>query len=376
MQKKSIVIVGPLPPPYHGITVSTRRLLDSRLREEFRLIHFDTSDHRDLDNIGKFDFSNVSISLSNVAKLAWLCLRKRPDVVYLTVNRNIAYARDGLFILVAKVFGGSRVVIHLRGAHFVEAYEKYGPPARWFANITLRMSDKAIVLGECLRYNFRHWFAESDIHVVPNGTPFNPDVAGKLAAPSGERRKIVIAYLGNLIEEKGVVDVVRSVPLVAGEFPDVEFRFAGDWWNTDEAKRKCEEEIGKHNLQPWIRFLGVVTGGEKERLLREADIFVFPTYYRGEGHPNVIIEAMAAALPVISTDYVAISETVVDGVTGFLVPARDPETVAERIKRLIRDPALRTEMGKAGRLRYEACYTQDKNIGNMSAVFRSAMALP
>lgn len=367
--KKKLVIVGPLPPPYHGITISTERLVRSRIKDAFELVHFDTSDHRGLDNIGKVDLWNVYFALKQVWLFLLLCVRERPDIVYTTINQNIAYARDALFILLGKWAGGAKVVVHLRGAYFRKFYEKSGFPVKLFVDFTIRRADRVIVLGQCLRYIFERWFDEQEMDVVPNGTPFNPDLSRRPGLREANRGRLVVAYLGNLIEEKGVVDVVRSASRVLAEFPEAEFRFAGAWWDQDEAKAKCEAEIREKGLGDRVRFVGTVSGDAKDRFYLEADIFVFPTYYTLEGHPNVIVEAMAAGLPVISTDYVAIPETVLDGENGFIVPVRDPAAVADRILVLAKDPSLRGRMGTASRRLYEAQYTQEINVEKMIAAF-------
>lgn len=369
-QKPSVVVVGPLPPPYHGITISTRRLLGSRLGDEFRLIHFDTSDHRDMDNIGSFEIRNIALSLWNVLQLAWLCLRARPALVYLTVNRNIAYARDGLFILVSKCFCRAKVVIHLHGAHFREPYRRFPWPSQRFVDLTLSLADRAIVLGESLRYNFEKWFRAEEIDVIPNGTTF-PAGLRRIPDPK-DKSGLVVAFLGYLAEAKGVVEIVAAVPEILSSFPDTQFRFAGSWWNQDRAREKCEAIIRAHNLPSRVSFLGVLRDGAKWDFLMSADIFVFPSW--DEGHPNAVIEAMAAGLPVVATPVGAIPETVIDSVTGFIVPLRSAPAIAEKVRLLVGDVVLRKKMSEAGRRRYETCYTEDRNIAAMIDCFRRCLA--
>ena len=88
----------------------------------------------------------------------------------------------------------------------------------------------------------------------------------------------------------------------------------------------------------------------------------------------VIIEAMAAGCPVVSTKNAgAIPETVIDGKTGILVEKKNPQAVAQAIIKLIESPELRVKMGMAGRKRYEQYYTQERNIENMIRVFDHAL---
>ena len=368
--KPRVVIVGPVPPPYHGITVSTQRILDSKLAEEFELIHLDTSDHRDMDNIGKIDFANASGALRQAFKCAWICATKRPDILYTTINANVAFLRDGLFILIGRWLGGAKVVIHLRGGTFTEFYDSSPWPVRRFVDLAMRRVERAIILGANMKNLFVRWLVPERIDIIPNGTPFHPGEEAINTSQRG-RRPFVVAFLGNLIKEKGVVDTVKAAALLADKVGKIEFRFAGAWWSYDDAKPEIEALVGSDpRVKEAVKILGVLKGEEKERFLLDSDVLVFPTYYRGEGHPNVIIEAMAAGLPVIATDYVAISETVVDGVTGWLVPPRSPAVLADRIQTLILNPELRASMGKASRERFLANYTQEKNISDMAVSFR------
>ncbi|MDP9270177.1 MAG: glycosyltransferase family 4 protein, partial [Chloroflexota bacterium] len=107
-----------------------------------------------------------------------------------------------------------------------------------------------------------------------------------------------------------------------------------------------------------IELRGGVTGREKRDLLLSAGFFVFPPS-EPEGHPRVVLEAIAAGLPVIATDRGAIAETVVDGESGFILPRPDPADLADRILRLHDDAELRQAMSKAARTRYLERFTQE-----------------
>ena len=93
-----------------------------------------------------------------------------------------------------------------------------------------------------------------------------------------------------------------------------------------------------------IKFIGTVSGQSKVDVLLQADVFVLPTYYPAEGQPWAILEAMAAGLPIISTDQGAITESVVDGVNGFIVEKRNSDQVAAKIVQLCQDSRLRRLM--------------------------------
>ena len=94
-------------------------------------------------------------------------------------------------------------------------------------------------------------------------------------------------------------------------------------------------------------YCGVAEPGTGTQLITNYDVLILPTYYETEGHPGVLIEAMHAGVPVISTQVRTFTELVADGINGFLVPPQDCRMLAEAINHLVKDPSLRKEMGQA-----------------------------
>ena len=116
-----------------------------------------------------------------------------------------------------------------------------------------------------------------------------------------------------------------------------------------------------------------VSGNEKFKALGKANVFVFPPN-APEGHPWVIVEAMAAALPIISTNQGAIIESVIDGENGFIVPSQSPNDLASAIKKLILDKELREKMGAMSKTLYEQKFTEGKMVANFTHVFNQLIA--
>src|SRR5687767_11323773 len=93
--RPSLLVVGALPPPANGMTLSTELVLGSELSRTFEVSHLDTSDHRDISNIARVDFRNVFLAFKHGMQFAYLLLRRRPRVVYLPVARNrVGFLRD------------------------------------------------------------------------------------------------------------------------------------------------------------------------------------------------------------------------------------------------------------------------------------------
>ncbi len=99
-------------------------------------------------------------------------------------------------------------------------------------------------------------------------------------------------------------------------------------------------------------------------------MLVLPSF--AEGLPVVLMEALASLIPVIATQVAGVSELVQDGVSGFIVPPGDVDTLALRLDRLLSDPALCAAMGKAGRARVEAEFDIRTEVDKLAALFAGA----
>jgi glycosyltransferase involved in cell wall biosynthesis len=197
---------------------------------------------------------------------------------------------------------------------------------------------------------FEPFVPRERIFVVPNGEDF-PEFEG-LGRDYRAREAFHVVYLGNLIPLKGVDDLLRAAPLVLARHPGTRFTFAGAW-RSDDFRGWAE---GFARDLAGVRFAGPVDRAAKTALLREADLFVFPS--TREGHPWVIVEALAAGLPIVSCDAGCIRESVLDGRNGRLVPMRDPETLARTISELLGDPERLGAMARESRRHYLTRFTR------------------
>ena len=143
-----------------------------------------------------------------------------------------------------------------------------------------------------------------------------------------ERPRQVVACIARFVEKKGIDDLIRAAALLGDQ---VEVRLYG-YGPLESAYRKLADRLDASS----VRFAGVLEdAGAVSSALEEADIFALPCVVDSDGDmdglPTVLGEAMAAGVPVITTDVSAIPETIEDGVTGFTVAPRDPPALARKI---------------------------------------------
>jgi colanic acid/amylovoran biosynthesis glycosyltransferase len=152
-----------------------------------------------------------------------------------------------------------------------------------------------------------------------------------------------------LVEKKGIEYAIRAVAKLARTKPNLEYQIIGDGL----LKPKLQKLIQELNLSETVKLLGWKQKTEVINILNNSDILLAPSITASdgdqEGIPVALMEAMAMGLPVISSLHSGIPELVKDGVSGFLVPERDVDGIAEKLNYLVEHPEIWSEMGRAGR---------------------------
>ena len=184
-------------------------------------------------------------------------------------------------------------------------------------------------------------FPAAKLKVIRYG--IEPESDGETPRPPG---RPYLLFVGRFVEKKGIAHLLDAMRTLESEGAAVDLVLVGDG-SLAEVLRSRATRL-KH-----VRFLGWLPNHEVRRLMRSALALCVPSVVArtgdAEGLPNVVLEAMACALPVIGSEAGGIAEAVEDGRTGFLVPQADPRAIARAAGRLLGDPALRNRMGEAAR---------------------------
>ena len=185
--------------------------------------------------------------------------------------------------------------------------------------------------------------------------------------------KVRIATTGRLVEKKGIEYVIRAIAKVAHTHPNIEYNIIGD----GPLKEHFEKLSTELNIGYVVKLLGWKQQREIIEILDTCHIFVAPSVTGADGNQdapvNTLKEAMAMGLPVISTLHGGIPELVEDGISGFLVPERDTNAIAEKLTYLIEHPEIWEGMGKAGRARVEEKYDMNKLNDELVEVYQEVV---
>jgi glycosyltransferase involved in cell wall biosynthesis len=301
-------------------------------------------------------------------ELAALITRERPEILH--VHTPVAS-------IVGRVAAALRrtphVVYTAHGFYFhddMPAFERFAHIA--LEGILARATDVLLTQSEedhqaAIRYRIRpRRFLRTlgngvDIDAIAAFAPERNAVRSELGiAP----RDVVVGFIGRHVREKGFFDLVEAMRLVAKDHPRTILLTIG-------ANMKGDRDPVTEFPETAVRVLHLGHRADARRLVHAFDIFALPSYR--EGMPRSILEAMAAAKPVVASAIRGCREEVVHGATGYLIPVRAPTALATAISALVQSQDLREAMGHAGFVRARAKFDERLVIERLLDVYRTLL---
>ncbi|MGE5619865.1 MAG: glycosyltransferase family 4 protein [Sphingomonadaceae bacterium] len=176
----------------------------------------------------------------------------------------------------------------------------------------------------------------------------------------------LVTTVGRITEQKGLTHLLDAMALLRQRLPQARLLIVGDAQDgRDEYKRGLLRQWEALGLKDSVLFAGV--RDDVPAVMQACDLFVMASLWEGFG--LVFLEAMAAARPIVATSVSAIPEVIQDGVTGLLVPPRDPDALAKAMLALLADPDRARRMGQAGLLRLKEQFTEDKMVESVEQLY-------
>jgi glycosyltransferase involved in cell wall biosynthesis len=270
---------------------------------------------------------------------------------------------------------------HTRYDLYSDAYAGYVPrPLRYaFLQRTLREAYEQAALVIAPSAGIAEWLSDLDvcdnIEVIPNGVdtrPFaHPSAPVSRAALGLSEEDVVVCYCGRVAPEKNSLLLAESFALAAEASPSLRLLVVGD----GPSREVAEDFLDEAGLSDRVRFVGMQPYHRIPDFEAAADVFC--TASVSEVHPLVVLEAMAAGLPVIGVVSPGVADTVADELTGLLAPVDDAEQIASRIVRLAEDADLRRRLSEAASAeaeRYDLPHTADLVLERYSALAKRKRA--
>jgi len=291
-------------------------------------------------------------------RLAWG--RKGYDAVV-----SYGVLRTGFAALVVARLIRARLIIELPG-HPFKAFQYYGSRLRetkiWVARTAARLLVRA---ADHVHLLYPDQLADLRLPRQPPTSTFADFVPVSLVPVAPAPGKPVILFLGFPWFLKGVDVLIRGFQLIAEEFPEAVLRVVGHCPD----RRPFETLAAGH---PRIHLEKAVPNEVALRLIADCSVFVLAS--RTEAAPRVVLEAMAAGRPVVASDVDGIPHYLEDETTGLLFRCGDPDDLADKLRTLLRDPALRGALGETGRSRVRERYTETAWAKNFQAMLAETLA--
>lgn len=307
--------------------------------------------------------SDRSFDLGFIMTLRRFCKENRIDLI----NSHLPGAN--MYCAMIGKLAGLPVITTAHNEFIMPGYEERFTSIKNF--LTRSLATKHVLVADYMKdqYITAGKYTVDSIEIIRNGIHFRPRPDENILLSLRQQLKlnqsdILIGNVANFDPPKGHNHLVEAAAIVCRENPRVKFLLIGDE-REGEIADPLKERVAALGLTDKILFLGF--RADVADLLHLLDIFVLPSI--SEGLPLSIIEAKAAAKPIVATNVGGVSEVVFDCQNGYLVPAGDESAMAERLIKLAGDTDLRKTMGLNGYDNARANFSMETMISSYQDLF-------
>jgi len=373
MAKLRVLIVGPISGDSPGgVRTLLNELLASPLVDYVDVSTFSSSKRTRPD---RWLITGVMSQIGMLWGLLVAVLQSRAQVVHIHHGARYDFFRKSLDVLLVRMLG-RKAILHVHADDFDKLCEKSGKLLQACIRWALRRCNKVVVMSEYWHGVLSGMTDPGRLAVVPNGVRgaayrnLPPREASRAVFNVPEGRRLIV-NLGALGTFKGKFDMLDAAAIVRKTHPEAYWIAAGpDDSREPGATQRLLDRIGELGLDDTASLPGAVDVAGRHKLYAAADVFLLPSH--GENFPMVVLEAMAAGLPIVATRVGAVPEMIKDGETGLLIEPKDPEAIAEAVCELLDAPERAAELGRQARERFDELYEVDGPISKMWAELYNA----
>ncbi len=361
--KPKILFILHRPPPVHGAALLGQFIYDSKtINTNFETKYIELGTTKSFKERKKVNLRKILHFFKLITNCFITNLKFKPAIIYLTLTSNgMGFYKDALIVLALKL-SGAKLVYHMHNKGVQRNQHKF------LANILYKLvfRNTYVVHGSKWLYpDIKKYVHETKVYYCFNGVPGIKYPLNKKTT-EGSVPPVQILYLSNLIESKGVYTLLDACNILNTNNIDFRCTYVGS--EGDISSEELQRKIDQYKLTEKVHYAGRKYDREKHDALDSVDIFAFPTHYPNEVFPLVLLEAMQYSLPTVSTPEGGVRDIIDDAKTGFILPQRDANAMAEKLELLINDSSLRQQMGKAGRQKYEQCFTVETYENRISTL--------
>lgn len=352
--KRRICMIVPNPMVKGGIAAVANGYRGSSLEKDYEITYIESyEDGSKLDKLLK--------GIKGYFQFAKVLLFHKPDIVHIHSSFGPSFYRKMPFIYMAS-WANIPIINHIHGADFNEFYVNASKEKKEKIRKVYSKCSLLIALSEEWKDKLSEIVPEKKIVIVENYSILHGD-----ALEQRLKRKCnnTILFLGELGKRKGCYDIPDVIEKVKEVVPDVKFILAGAGSENDE--QAIKQSIEDKKLIKNTMFPGWVRGKEKDKLLREADVFFLPSY--NEGMPMSVLDAMGYGLPIVSTNVGGIPKIVLNGENGFCCSPGNIEEFVKAISELLSNQEVRELAGRASERIVKERYSLDAHLKLLEEVY-------
>jgi glycosyltransferase involved in cell wall biosynthesis len=332
-----------------GQMIACYSLINSSLNDNINWVLLDTTAVLPIQHF----FIRLLKAFKRILLFTYYLIFKKIHTVLIFSSSGLSLIEKGKMVLIASLFN-KKVVFAPRSGLILNDLKT--PLKRTFIKIVFKKSDFIVCQGKKWKKIFSSLSEDVDenkFKVIPNWV--DPEIYKPLSqAP--KTNPIRILYLGWVKKYKGIFDLLNSLAAIKTELKNTQIIIGG---NGDDFE-KSKNLIRELNLERHVILKGWVGFDEKIELLQNCHIFVLPSHF--EGFPNALLEAMSSGLASIATDVGAISDVLVNEENGFLIQAKNINSLSRKLLALIENGTLRTKMANNARNTILESYTKNVAI--------------
>jgi glycosyltransferase involved in cell wall biosynthesis len=366
-----VVLIGQFPPVVTGQSLITQYIFE-------KLLHWGCS-------CTKISFNQIKgnkvLNYFVFYYRFFLKCSKKNLIIYLSPARsNLGYLRNFVIIFYSSLFN-NKILLH----YHCGDYDEFLSTSNFFVKKSCAYSFNKvsfhIFLSKRLLGNFKNLnLDENKIIFIPNSiTTLEPK---SIIGFNAKTRTYNIVFMSNMLPSKGYMIVLEAINILINKFKLTNIRcdFYGEFLSEDfrsekDLVKEFDEYVMNCNLSDFVKYNGLVSGLEKQTVLRNAHIFLLPTEYPVEAQPISILEALSFNLLVIASDFRAIPDMIIDKVTGVLLKTKSPDLLAFQIKDVLNNKVAYTRIADAGRKHFEDNFSSKVFDNNIKMFFKKINAI-
>lgn len=352
-----------LPPPIHGQSTINKQVADILKDAGFPCIIINSGLSKTMGVKGKVTLEKFVLLFKLFYEVLKVSIFRKCKISYISIYPfGVPFLIYFIITLVLKHVGHNKIVLHLHAKGIKDKIENSILLKKCYVYL-FNHTDVVIHLSNNLIKDILDVTELNKIRIIPNAVEMPEEILRK----NSPHNPLRVLFLSNMVVAKGCLVTLEAAKRLLLSDEPFEFWFVGSWVQSNVVK-EFESVLKDDRFRNSIKYFGPKYGDDKERILCESDIFIFPS--SDECLPLVLIEAMQCGLPIITSDIGAIPEMVKTGINGYLIEKITPEALVDALLNFSRNPSLVNKMGGNSKLIYRSNYNYDLFKRNIIGLFK------